>query len=175
MRENSITNYIGKDIMYKIKLLLPVLMIISITGLTSLPSKSEITNKNISAFNNPIEEVTSISQNVNVKYYNLGILKASWYGPRFHGRLTANGEIYDQMGYTAAHKSLPFGTLLKLTNLKTKISVVVRINDRGPYIPGRKIDLSKKVAMELGAFKHGVVKLKVEKIKIMGVNSPIIN
>lgn len=161
--------------MYKIKLLLPVLLILSITGLTLLPTKSETTDKNITAFENPIEEATSISQNVNLKYNDLGIMKASWYGPRFHGRLTANGEIYDQMGYTAAHKSLPFGTLLKLTNLKTNTSVVVRINDRGPYIPGRKIDLSKKVAMELGAFKHGVVKLKVEKIKIMGVNSPIIN
>ncbi len=161
--------------MNKIKFLLPVLMIFSIIGLTLLPTKSEITNHNLPAFENPIEKVTSISQNVKVKYYDLGIMKASWYGPRFHGRLTANGEIYDQMGYTAAHKSLPFGTLLKLTNLKTKTSVVVRINDRGPYIPGRKIDLSKKVAMELGAFKHGVVKLKVQKIKIIGVDSPIIN
>ena len=161
--------------MFKIKLLVPVLMILSITGSTLLPTKSEITNKNISAFENPIEEVTSISQNVNVKYNDLGIMKASWYGPRFHGRLTANGEIYDQMGYTAAHKSLPFGTLLKLTNLKTNTSVVVRINDRGPYIPGRKIDLSKKIAMELGAFKKGIVQLKVEKINIIGINSPIIN
>ncbi len=77
--------------MYRIKLLLPVLMIFSITGLTLLPTKSEITNHNIAAFENPIEEVTSLSQNVNIKYYNLGIMKASWYGPRFHGRLTANG------------------------------------------------------------------------------------
>ncbi len=102
-------------------------------------------------------------------------MKASWYGPRFHGRLTANGEIYDQMGYTAAHKNLPFGTLLRLTNPKNHKSIVVRINDRGPYIPGRKIDLSKKAAIELGTYKKGVVKLKVEKIKIIGINSPIMN
>jgi rare lipoprotein A (peptidoglycan hydrolase) len=161
--------------MFKIKLLLPVLMIISITGLTLLSTKSEITNKNLSTFEDPLEEATSIPQNVNIKYYNLGMMKASWYGPRFHGRLTANGEIYDQMGYTAAHKNLPFGTLLKITNPKTNKSVVVRINDRGPYIPGRKIDLSKKVAMELDAYIKGVVKLKVEKIKIIGMNSPVIN
>ena len=161
--------------MYKLKVLLPLLMILSIIGFTFSPTKSEITNKNLSAFENQSEDATSISQNVNVKYYNLGMMKASWYGPRFHGRLTANGEIYDQMGYTAAHKNLPFGTLLKLTNLKTNKSVVVRINDRGPYIPGRKIDLSKKVAMELGAFQHGVVKLKVEKIKINGIDAPIVN
>ncbi len=161
--------------MYKIKLLLLVLMILSVTGLTSLPSKSEITNKNMTVFENPIEEVTSISQNVNIKYDDMGIMKASWYGPRFHGRLTANGEIYDQMGYTAAHKSLPFGTLLRLTNPKNNKSIVVRINDRGPYIPGRKIDLSKKVAIELDTYNKGVVKLRVEKIKIIGINSSIMN
>jgi len=161
--------------MYKIKLLLPILIIFSVTGLTLLPIKSEITNKNIVAFENPIEEITSISQNVNLKYDDIGIMKASWYGPRFHGRLTANGEIYDQMGYTAAHKSLPFGTLLRLTNPKNNKSIVVRINDRGPYIPGRKIDLSKKVAIELDTYNKGVVKLRVEKIKIIGINSPIMN
>ena len=161
--------------MYKIKLLLLVLMILSVTGLTSLPSKSEITNKNMTVFENPIEEVTSISQDVNIKYDDMGIMKASWYGPRFHGRLTANGEIYDQMGYTAAHKSLPFGTLLRLTNPKNNKSIVVRINDRGPYIPGRKIDLSKKVAIELDTYNKGVVKLRVEKIKIIGINSSIMN
>ena len=161
--------------MYKFKVLLPLIMIFSIIGLTLSPTKSEITTNNIAAFENTIEEVTSNSQNVNLKYDDLGIMRASWYGPRFHGRLTANGEIYDQMGYTAAHKSLPFGTLLKLTNQKTNKSVVVRINDRGPYIPGRKIDLSKKVAMELDAYNKGVVKLKVEKITIIGINSPIIN
>ena len=161
--------------MYKIKLLLPVLMVLSITGLTSLPTKSEITNHNLPVFENPIEEVTSISQNVNVKYDGMGIMKASWYGQRFHFRLTANGEIYDQMGYTAAHKSLPFGTLLRLTNPKNHKSIVVRINDRETYIPGRKIDLSKKVATVLGTYNKRVVKLKVEKITIIGINSPIMN
>jgi rare lipoprotein A len=161
--------------MYKFKVLLPLIMIFSIIGLTLSPTKSEITNSTLITTEIPIEEATSISQNVNLKYDDLGIMRASWYGPRFHGRLTANGEIYDQMGYTAAHKSLPFGTLLKLTNPKTNKSVVVRINDRGPYIPGRKIDLSKKIAMELGAFKKGIVQLKVEKINISGINSPIIN
>jgi rare lipoprotein A len=102
-------------------------------------------------------------------------MKASWYGPRFHGRLTANGEIYDQMGLTIAHKSLPFNTLLRLTNPSNKKSLIVRVNDRGPYIPGRQIDLSKKVAMELGIYKKGVAKVKVEKVKVKGVISPIID
>ena len=175
MRENWLKNYIGKDIMYKIKVILPLLMMLSIIGLTLSPTKSEITNKNKSAFENQIEDGSSLPQNVNIKYHDLGIMKASWYGPRFHGRLTANGEIYDQMGYTAAHKNLPFGTFLKLTNPKINKSVIVRINDRGPYIPGRKIDLSKKVAIELGAYRKGVIKIKVEKINLIGMNAPLLD
>ena len=110
-----------------------------------------------------------------VKYINRGTMKASWYGPKFHGKLTANGEIYDQMGFTAAHKSFPFGTLLKLTNPGNNKSIIVRINDRGPYIKGRQIDLSKKAAMELGTFHKGVVKLKVEQIKISGISAALLN
>ena len=77
-------------------------------------------------------------------------MKASWYGPKFHGKFTANGEVYDQMALTAAHKYLSFGTLLKITNPKNGKSVIVRINDRGPYIEGRELDLSKGAAIELG-------------------------
>ena len=101
-----------------------------------------------------------------VEYKSRGTMKASWYGPRFHGKITANGEIYDQMAYTAAHKSLKFGTLLKLTNKKNGKSVIVRINDRGPYIPGRQLDVSKAVAMELGMMFRGVAKLQVEEIRL---------
>jgi rare lipoprotein A len=101
-----------------------------------------------------------------VEYLNRGTMKASWYGPKFHGKVTANGEIYDQMAFTAAHKSLRFGTLLKLTNKKNGKSVIVRINDRGPYIPGRQLDVSKAVAMELGMIQRGVVRLDVEEIKL---------
>jgi rare lipoprotein A len=105
----------------------------------------------------------------------MGEMQASWYGPRFHGRLTANGEIYDQMAYTAAHKSLPFGTSLILTNKQNDKSIVVRINDRGPYIPGRKIDLSKKAAIELDAYEKGVINLSVEKIIMSGIEISLLN
>ncbi len=80
----------------------------------------------------------------------LGRGKASWYGPGFHGRLTANGERFNTNAYTAAHKTLPFGTKVKVTNAKTGQSVVVRINDRGPYAHGRVIDLSKASARSIG-------------------------
>ncbi|NJN01653.1 MAG: septal ring lytic transglycosylase RlpA family protein [Leptolyngbyaceae cyanobacterium RM1_1_2] len=82
---------------------------------------------------------------------------ASWYGPYFHGRRTATGEIFNQNALTAAHKTLPFGTQLKITNRLNDRSVVVRINDRGPYIGQRSIDLSRAAARCLGSEGTGVI------------------
>lgn len=162
--------------MTKLKSFLPIILLISIMGLKLLPYNDPIQKStNSLAIENHSESVPNSTSDVKVEITSLGNMKASWYGPRFHGRLTANGEIYDQNGFTAAHKDLPFGTLLRLTNLVNDKSVVVRINDRGPYIPGRQIDLSKRVALELGSFNLGVVKLKVEKIELTGITAPIIN
>ena len=80
---------------------------------------------------------------------------ASWYGPGFHGRLTANGERFDMNELTAAHKTLPFGTRVLVHNPRTGKEVVVRINDRGPFIKGRVIDLSKAAAKALGMKGRG--------------------
>ncbi len=110
-----------------------------------------------------------------VDYVDLGTMKASWYGPGFHGRKTANGEKFDQMSYTAAHKSLRFGTLLRITNPKNGKSIVVRINDRGPYIEGRDLDISKAAAHELGLMRKGVARLKVEELKISGLDEMVTN
>jgi rare lipoprotein A len=107
-----------------------------------------------------------------VKYIERGTMKASWYGPKFHGKLTANGEIYDQMALTAAHKSLRFGTLLKVTNPRNGRSVIVRINDRGPYIDGRDLDLSKAAAIELGMLKKGVGRVKIEELALRENTTP---
>ena len=82
---------------------------------------------------------------------------ASWYGPGFHGRLTANGERFNTDELTAAHKTLPFGTKVQVTNAKTGKAVVVRINDRGPYAHGRIIDLSKAAAQSIGISGLGKV------------------
>lgn len=76
--------------------------------------------------------------------------KASWYGPGFHGRRTASGERFNQNVMTAAHRRLPFGTLVRVTSRHTGRSVVVRINDRGPFIGGRIIDLTRASARSLG-------------------------
>ena len=81
---------------------------------------------------------------------------ASWYGEEFAGRTTANGEIFDPSLLTAAHRSLPFGTVLDVTNLKTAQTVRVRVNDRGPYIGGRIIDLSYAAAKEIGLIEPGI-------------------
>ena len=87
---------------------------------------------------------------------------ASWYGPGFHGRTTANGERYDQWGLTTAHKSLPFGTRVRVTNPRTGQSVVVRVNDRGPFIGAREYDLSRGAADAVGLTASGVATLEFE-------------
>ncbi len=150
------------------------LVMVSLVGFTYMSENkknNESVDNSATAVNN--EEVmmnTSL-----VDYVDKGIMRASWYGPKFHGKTTANGEQFDQMAFTAAHKKLKFGTLLKITNPKNDKSVVVRINDRGPYIAGRQLDLSKAAAQELGMIKKGVVKLKVEEITLKGINFPVIS
>lgn len=86
---------------------------------------------------------------------------ASWYGPNFHGKLTANGEIYDMYKLTAAHRTLPFNTIVKVTNLDNGKSVQVRVNDRGPYAKNRIIDLSKKAAEEINMLGPGTAPVEL--------------
>jgi rare lipoprotein A len=88
--------------------------------------------------------------------------EASFYGHGFHGKKTATGEKFDQNDLTAAHPTLPLGTTATVTNLETGNSVDVKINDRGPYVKGRDIDLSKRAAKELGMTKDGVAPVKIE-------------
>lgn len=138
---------------------------------------NEESKANIKLTDSEISPVNDANNSVNesiVDYTDKGSMIASWYGPKFHGKLTANGEIYDQMAFTAAHKKLKFGTLLRLTNLRNDKSVIVRINDRGPYIPGRNIDLSKASALALGMIHRGVIKIKVEEISLKGINNPVV-
>jgi rare lipoprotein A len=87
---------------------------------------------------------------------------ASWYGPGFHGKTTASGEIFNQDKFTAAHPSLPWGSRVKVTNLANGKSVDVRINDRGPFAKGRIIDVSRAAARALGMVESGVATVEVE-------------
>lgn len=102
------------------------------------------------------------------EYFEEGV--ASWYGPGFHGRRTASGETFDTHELTAAHKTLPFGTLLKVTNLENGKTTTVRVNDRGPYAHGRIIDLSlaAKIELEMG----GLAKVRIEISQPFGKSVP---
>ena len=92
--------------------------------------------------------------------------KASYYGENHHGRKTASGEIFNMYKYTAAHKHLKFGTMIKVTSLETDKSVIVRINDRGPFIKGRDLDLSKTAFFKIAPSRlSGTMKVKIEIIK----------
>ena len=89
---------------------------------------------------------------------------ASWYGKDYHGRTTASGEPYDMWAMTAAHKKLPFGTKVRVKDVDTGKTVVVRINDRGPFIWGRIIDLSKGAAIALGSHEKGLANVEIRKV-----------
>jgi len=147
----------------------------ALVGFTVLKGEKNVENERIL-----IEEFVPLTVKENtvntsaVKFIDRGTLKASWYGPKFHGKFTANGEVYDQMALTAAHKSLSFGTLLKITNPKNGKSVIVRINDRGPYIEGRELDLSKGAAIELGMLEKGVARVKVQEVALNERNNPTV-
>jgi peptidoglycan lytic transglycosylase len=92
--------------------------------------------------------------------------KTSWYGAHFQGRVTASGESFDMYSPTAAHVSLPMGSVIRVVNLQNGKSRVVRINDRGPYIAGRELDLSYEAARYLGLEERGVGKVKIELLQV---------
>ena len=91
---------------------------------------------------------------------------ASWYGRKFHGYHTSNGEIYDMFAMTAAHKTLPLPSFVRVTNTQNGKSVIVRVNDRGPFHDDRIIDLSYAAAYKLGYYKHGTAKVKLEAVTL---------
>ena len=109
-----------------------------------------------------VKKVSYSPVSAKAKFANSGV--ASYYGPGFHGRRTANGERFDMHAMTAAHRTLPFGTLIKVTNLSNGKSTVVRVNDRGPYVGNRVIDLSVAAAKEIGSTHSGTARVNLEVI-----------
>ena len=99
-------------------------------------------------------------------YSELGL--ASHYADRFAGRRTASGEVYTHRKLTAAHRTLPFGTRVRVTNLENHRSILLRVNDRGPFVPGRIIDLSAGAARKLGFYKKGTARVRVETVEVPG-------
>lgn len=153
---------------------------------TRFPSKAELKdaiaraepysrggNKDYQVFGKPYKVLSSVQG-----FEQTGI--ASWYGKKFHGHLTSNGEIYDMYTMSAAHKNLPLPTYLKVTNTANNKSVIVRVNDRGPFHQSRIIDLSYSAAYKLDMLKTGTAHVKITAItdfdkKIGKVTSPIAN
>jgi rare lipoprotein A len=104
----------------------------------------------------------SAKEKTSHKHIHATVGIASFYGTKFQGRRTANGEIFNTIEMTAAHRTLPFGTQLRVTNLRNGKSVVVRVNDRGPHLRGRIIDLSKAAAKKIGITRTGTARVKLE-------------
>ena len=100
------------------------------------------------------------------------IATASWYGAGFSGRRTASGEIFRQNGMTAASKTLPLGTVIRVTNVANGRSVTVRVNDRGPYVRGRAIDLSRGAAQRIGLTRQGVGTVQISRLDYATMESP---
>lgn len=92
--------------------------------------------------------------------------RASWYGQKFHGRTTANGEVFNMYAPTGAHRTLPMGAIVRVVNPRTGRGRIIRINDRGPFIEGREIDLSYHVAQSLGIHERGLARVRLELLEV---------
>ena len=113
-----------------------------------------------------MKKIISLLAFIFLTSFDNDISKASYYGKKFHGRKTASGEIFDMNKSTAAHNKLKFGTIVKVTSIATNKSVLVRINDRGPFIKGRDIDLSKSAFFKIAPKRYGgSIKVKLKIIK----------
>jgi len=121
-----------------------------------------------SSYNSSVNKENKAKKNKKLNYKKSKKLYrgiSSYYGPKFHGKLTANGEIFDMYGVTAAHKEFPFNTIVRVTNENNGKSHIIRINDRGPYIDGRILDCSYGAAKKLGFVTDGVAPVKIEIIE----------
>jgi len=138
----------------------------------SQPAKEEIRNSKA------MHRATMRPYQISGKWYYPTLAKvgdeqrgiASWYGPNFHSKKTSNGEIYNMYAMTAAHKTLPMNTMVKVDNLENGKSVIVRVNDRGPFVSGRIIDLSNKAAHSIDMVKKGTAKVK---LTVLGFHAKI--
>jgi len=140
--------------MCKTVLLMTIFVIFSCTSSPRYSSTSSSYNSN---------NKKSKTTKTNHKKEQIGV--SSYYGTQFHGKLTANGEVFDMYGVTAAHKTLPLGTVARITNLENDKSIILRINDRGPYVGGRILDCSYGAALKLDFVTNGTAKVKIQIIE----------
>ena len=133
-----------------------IILLLFVTCTVS-PRYNATSNNNISSSND------KKNKKITSKKIMRGI--SSWYGPNFHGKLTANGEIYDMYGTTAAHKTLPLNSIVRVTNLENNKSLILKINDRGPYVGDRILDCSYGAAKKLGFDKQGTTSVEIKVIE----------
>lgn len=166
---------------HKFSIFFVICLIFSITGCSHKTTSQKTPTTQTGGTKQPatmrpykINGKTYYPEHVSVGDTQKGI--ASWYGPNFHGKKTSNGETYDMNAMTAAHKTYPMNTMVKVTNTNSGENAVVRINDRGPFVSGRIIDLSKTAAQKLGVFAKGTAPVKLEVVGFSGTmiakNSP---
>ena len=137
---------------------------VMVTNLNTIYQNKE-ENLNVNSKNKEVSDTFEKVIEEREKYTHFQTGMASYYGGSWHGKKTANGEIFNENSLTAAHKTLPFGTRVKVTNLDNGKSVVVRINNRGPYSKGRVIDLSKAAFSKIASTSKGVTRVKLEVAK----------
>lgn len=142
-----------------IRLILPILALFGaiLSGCTVNPKYKTVAAKRIESM--AVADIVGDSQ---LPVQKIFYANASWYGKNFHGRSTASGEQYDMNDYTCAHRELPFGTKLRVVNEDNGKAVVVRVNDRGPYVSGRDFDLSYDAARSIGLVGPGTKELRFE-------------
>jgi rare lipoprotein A len=139
------------------------LFALSVNSIGPKTSKVSVKRENLALANSVLSGSEKKMLRMGLKRsHRVSYSKASWYGAYFHGRTTANMEIFNKNLLTAAHKTLPLNTYLLVTNLNNGKEVIVRVNDRGPYITGREIDLSEAAARHLGSHARGVVPIRYE-------------
>jgi len=149
---------------------IPKLWMLLLPALISALSVHSVGNSQIKESSDISVEERGIFESTELKILRLGLIhthdirysRASWYGDIFHGRTTANNEIFNKNHLTCAHKSLPLNTYILVTNLNNDKTLVVRVNDRGPFVVGRELDLSEAAAKVIGAHNNGVIPIRYE-------------
>ena len=141
------------------------IIIVFISFCTSAPRYSTESNSVHQKPNRKPYKASKNKNNKKVKHKKVINGISSFYAEDFHGKLTANGEVYDMYGLTAAHKTLPLNTICRVTNISNNKSLILRINDRGPYIKGRILDCSYGAAKKLDFINEGTTKVKIEVIE----------
>ncbi len=138
-------------------------MLINFHGTSSNKTSASLNSTGLALINSTLDEAEKKMVRMGLKRTHVIYqAKASWYGAQFHGKTTANMETFDKNVLSAAHKTIPLNTYLLVTNLNNGKKVVVRVNDRGPYIEGRELDLSEAAARLVGSYAKGVVPVRFE-------------